>query len=124
MVNTNEAAEVRSGGIGTTLLTAAAAFAGSIVGNGLRLFTRELARDRERGRTTVDLTISGVVSTAIAAAALAHASRRRRPLIGFLVGAGLSAATGDMPDRAIIELLRSEPEGFVPMEREEEPYAV
>src|SRR5688500_15241252 len=96
-----------SGGFGTSVLATAAAFAGTIVGNGLRLFVIAKADNAEResqglpSDDGLDLTISGVISNTVAATALAHAVARRRPLVAFVIGAGLTAATGDFADRAI-----------------------
>jgi phosphate/sulfate permease len=119
----SENTDDRSLSIGTTLLTAAAAFAGSIVGNGLRQLVRAKLEHDEKVRFGVptyddrlELTVSGVISNTVAATALAHTVSTRRALVGFLIGAGLSAATGDTPDRMIRELVATEPEGFVPME--------
>jgi hypothetical protein len=116
--------------IGNALLTAAAAFTGSMLGNGLRLYARAKSEHAQQSaygneaESQYELTISGVVSNTVAATALAFAVERRRPLVGFLVGAGLSAVTGDAPDRMILDLLRGEPDGFVPMEEEEMPDGV
>lgn len=124
--NTSE----RSYSIGTTLLTAAAAFTGSIIGNGLRNFIQAKVERDEKVRfgvptpDQIELTITGVVSATVAATALAHVVARRRPLVGLLLGVGLSAATGDAPDRLFLEMLESEPDGFVPMAFEEEPDGV
>ena len=120
----------KSGGITTSLLTVAAAFAGTMVGNGLRMFVGAQAAQSERVATgepdegTTQITITAVVTNTVAAAALAHAVPRQRALVGFLLGAGLSAAVGDSPDRWIAELLKSEPNGFVPMDDEEMPDGV
>lgn len=114
----------------SSLLTAAAAFTGTIVGNGLRLFVTAKVEHDEKVRFGVPtddeqrVTITGVVSAAVAATALAHAFASRRPLLGFLLGAGIGAATGDAPDRTILDLFATEPEGFVPMQPEEIPDGV
>lgn len=106
--------ERRSGGIGTTLLTAVAALAGTVVGNGVRLVVKAKMDDTES-----EIEVSGVFANAIAAAALAHTARRRRPLVAFMLGAGLTAATGDMPDRALQELFATDLDGFVAMDQDE-----
>jgi hypothetical protein len=124
--NTDE----RSFSIGTTLLTAAAAFTGSIIGNGLRSYFMAKSEHDEKVRfgiptpDDVELSITGVVSASVAATALAHIASSRRPLVGLLLAAGLSAIAGDAPDRMILDLLETEPEGFVPMAFEEEPDGV
>src|SRR5688572_24816583 len=86
-----------AGAIGTSALATAAAFAGTIVGNGLRLFVKAKADNAEResqglpADDRVSLTISGVISNTVAATALAHAVAKRRPLVAFVIGAGLTA---------------------------------
>ena len=117
-------------GVGDTLLTAAAALGGAILGNGLRLFSKATMLqsspflDDDEPDTEAEISITGVVATTVAAAALAHAAGGRRPLYGFLIAAGLGAAVGDVADRMILDLMTGEPEGFVAMEAEEEPDGV
>ncbi|MBC8144182.1 MAG: hypothetical protein H7X80_01285 [bacterium] len=122
--------EQASGGFGASVLTTVAAFAGTIVGNGLRLFVKAKADNAEResqglpADSEQPLTLTGVISNTVAAAAIAHALPNRRPLIAFAIGVGLTAATGDLPDRAIMDRFKGEPDGFVPMEEEEDPDGV
>jgi hypothetical protein len=110
--------------IGTTLMTAVAAFAGSIVGNGLRLYLQAKSEHAEQSAhgvdapTSVELTLTGVITNTVAATALAFAVPGPRPLVGFVVGAGLSAATGDAPDRMLLDLIAGEPDGFMPMDED------
>lgn len=117
-------------GLGTTLLTAIAALVGTAVGNGLRLFIKNRSEnaDRESHGLSADepmqLTFTGVVSNTVAATAIAHAVDRNRPLTAFMIGAGLTAATGDTPDRMIMDLFKGVPDGFVPMDIDDEPDGV